>query len=87
MKLINFTQTLFARGARKHVPLIRFPDRHGFNKSTTVASNNSKPQPTTTSSSSSSSNKNKTYSDNSQVPQRLKMRPDEMDLVISGGAY
>ncbi|EAL69423.1 hypothetical protein DDB_G0276247 [Dictyostelium discoideum AX4] len=81
MKLINFTQTLFARGARRHVPLIRFPDRHGLNKSTT-----SVPTPTTTSSSP-LSNKNKTYSDNSQIPQRLKMRPDEMDLVNSGGAY
>ncbi|EGC32521.1 hypothetical protein DICPUDRAFT_38311 [Dictyostelium purpureum] len=76
MKLVNIANTLLIRGARKHVPLICFPDRRGLKQQPkqTVASAPPAQSPKL--------NKNANYIDFTKAPKRLPMRKDEMELVI-----
>eukprot|EP01132_Coremiostelium_polycephalum_P005367 gene5367-6697_t len=76
----NLISSLYIRGA-KRVPLIRFPDRHGLGSSHSTNSSHTVNNTFKTSSPSSSTSSNKNYIDISQVPQRLKMRKDEIDLI------
>ncbi|KYQ91263.1 hypothetical protein DLAC_08197 [Tieghemostelium lacteum] len=68
----------------KRVPLIKFPDRTLKGNSHTAPINTS--TVASPSSATSSSSKNKVYTDISNVPKRLAMRLDEIDIVTMGGA-
>ncbi|KAF2078085.1 hypothetical protein CYY_000636 [Polysphondylium violaceum] len=84
-RLTKIISQLTVRGESRRVPSIKFPDRRA--PKTASKPSTPSPQPTQASAPSSNKNKNYTYVDNTQIPKRLQMRKEEMDLISSGGAF
>ncbi|EGG17070.1 hypothetical protein DFA_08052 [Cavenderia fasciculata] len=78
---------LFQR-ARHHVPLIKFPSRHGAPVNTHSTTTSQSSSASFVAPSSNTNNKNKNYTYLAQAPhKRLALKQEEMDMINLGGIF